>query len=85
MSPTLLSFLAPYLHRITRIYRKLLYMMSAYAVVRRGVSYAHGTHGTQREMAGMDIQCAYDTQSQTTAFFNVIFGHFTMYSRDSGK
>ena len=57
--------------------------MFANAVVRRGVSYAHGTHGTQREIAVMAVQCAYDTQRQTTAFFNVIYGHFTMYSRDS--
>ena len=58
-------------------------MIFANDVVRRGVSYAHGTHGTQPEMAVMAVPCANDTPRQTTAFVNVIYGKFTIYSRDS--
>ena len=54
--------------------------MFANAVVRRGVSYAHGT---QREMAVMAVPCAYDTPRQITALFNVTFDPNTIHLRDS--
>ena len=62
------------------MYRKSPYMTFTNVVFRRGVSYAHET---QREMAVMAIPNAYDTPRQTTAFVNVVYGHFTIYSRDS--
>ena len=52
-------------------------------VAERGVFYAHATHGTQREMAVMAVQCAYDTTRQIKAFFNVTYGHSTMRLHDS--
>ena len=46
MSLTLLTSLAPCLHRIGRICRKLPYLMFAKAVVWRDVLYVHGMRGT---------------------------------------
>ena len=79
MSKTLLSFLAPYLHRITRMYHKISIYAVHEAVVWRGVSYAHGA---QRVMAGMAVPCAYETPHQTTELFKIIYSDFTIYSGD---
>ena len=80
MSKTLLSFLAPYLHRITRIYLKIAMYDVHEAVVSRGMSYAHGA---QRVMAGMAVPCAYETPRQTTELDKILYSDFTMYSGDS--
>ena len=57
-----------------------IYMTFKNSVVWRDVSHAHGT---QRAMAVMAVPCAYDTPRQITAFVNVRYAHFTIYSRDS--
>ena len=49
------------------------------AVVRQGVSRAHGT---QREMAATAVPCVHDIPRQTKKIVNVIYDDFDIYSFD---